>query len=43
MTYYQWRGKHHKVVKGIEIISLVWTDGSFTYPLDYRLYYPDED
>lgn len=43
MTYYQWSGKHHKVVKGIGLISLVWTDGSFTYLLDYRLYDPDED
>ena len=43
MTYYQWSGKHHKVVKGIGLISLVWTDGTITYPLDYRFYDPDID
>ncbi|MFH0967623.1 MAG: transposase [Methanobacteriota archaeon] len=43
MTYYQWSGKHHGIVKGIGLISLVWTDGSFTYPLDYRLYDPEAD
>lgn len=43
MTYYQWSGKHHKIVKGIGLISLVWTDGTVTYPLDYRLYDPDDD
>ena len=43
MTYYQWSGKHHKIVKGIGLISLVWTDGEVTYPLDYRLYDPDDD
>ena len=43
MTYYQWSGKHHKIVKGIGLISLVWTDGEVTYPLDYRIYNPDDD
>jgi hypothetical protein len=43
MTYYQWSGKHHKIVKGIGLISLVWTDGIITYPLDYRFYDPDID
>ena len=43
MTYYQWSGKHHKIVKGIGLISLVWTDGYITFPIDYRLYDPEED
>lgn len=43
MTYYQWSGKHHKIVKGIGLISLVWTDGINTFPIDYRLYDPEED
>jgi len=25
LTHYQWSGKHHKVVKGIGLITLVWT------------------
>lgn len=35
---YHWSGKHHRVVKGINLISLVWTDGDRVYPCDYRVY-----
>jgi hypothetical protein len=35
---YHWSGKHHRVVKGINLISLVWTDGDRMFPCDYRLY-----
>ena len=43
LTYYQWSGKHHKIVKGIGLITLVWTDGTNTYPIDYRIYDKDGD
>ena len=33
-----WSGKHHAVVRGINLITLVWTDGDRTIPCDYRLY-----
>jgi hypothetical protein len=33
-----WSGKHKSVVRGINLISLVWTDGDRTMPLDYRIY-----
>ena len=33
-----WSGKHHAVVRGINLITLVWTDGDRLYPCDYRLY-----
>jgi hypothetical protein len=33
-----WSGKHHKAVRGINLISLVWTDGDRKIPVDYRLY-----
>src|SRR3954451_16416354 len=33
-----WSGKHKSVVRGINLISLVWTDGDRTLPVDYRLY-----
>ena len=33
-----WSGKHKSVVRGINLISLVWTDGDRTMPLDYRVY-----
>lgn len=34
-----WSGKHHRVVKGINLISLIWTeDAEFRLPCDYRIY-----
>src|SRR5512144_13696 len=33
-----WSGKHHAVVDGINLISLLWTDGDRHVPVDYRLY-----
>jgi Transposase DDE domain len=32
-----WSGKHKSVVRGINLISLVWADGDRTLPLDYRV------
>ncbi len=36
-------GKHHEVVQGINLISLVWTDGDACLPCDYRLYNKAQD
>ena len=33
-----WSGKHHAVVKGINLVSLLWTDGDRPIPCDYRIY-----
>ena len=33
-----WSGKHHAVVQGINLITLLWTDGDRHVPVDYRLY-----
>lgn len=38
-----WSGKHHEVVQGINLISLVWSDGDTCLPCDYRLYNKTED
>jgi putative transposase len=35
---WHWSGKHHRVVKGINLLSLVWTDGDRHVPCDYALY-----
>jgi putative transposase len=35
---WHWSGKHHAVVKGINLLTLVWTDGDRHVPCDYRLY-----
>ena len=42
-TYYQWSGKEHKVIKGIGLITLIWTDGITSFPIDYRIYDKDVD
>jgi putative transposase len=33
-----WSGKHHAVVRGINLVSLLWTDGDRHIPCDYRVY-----
>jgi len=33
-----WSGKHHRVVCGINLISLVWTEGDARFPCDFRIY-----
>lgn len=33
-----WSGKHGKVVLGINLISLLWTDGQARLPCDFRIY-----
>lgn len=38
-----WSGKHHEVVQGINLISLVWTDGNGCLPCDFRLYNKAQD
>ena len=38
-----WSGKHKSVVRGINLISMVWTDGDRIMPLDYRIYDKPKD
>jgi hypothetical protein len=33
-----WSGKHQAVVRGINLVSLLWTDGDRHIPCDYRIY-----
>jgi len=33
-----WSGKHGRVVKGINLISLVWTGSAYRLPCDFRIY-----
>jgi len=37
-----WSGKHHAVVEGINLTTLLWTDGLSSLPCDCRLYEPAE-
>ncbi len=34
----QWSGKHGRVVRGIGLVTLLWSDGEALVPCDYRLY-----
>ena len=34
-----WSGKHHAVVQGINLVTLLWTDGDRHVPCDYRIYH----
>jgi len=38
LVSYVWSGKHHKAVKGINVSSLLWTDGDSCIPIDYAVY-----
>lgn len=37
-----WSGKHHAVVKGIDLVTLLWTDGDRHVPCDYRVFHKPE-
>ncbi len=38
LVTYHWSGKHHDVVRGINLLTLLWTDGDAKIPCDFRLY-----
>lgn len=38
-----WSGKHRSVVLGINLLTLLWTDGEVAIPVDYRIYDKDRD
>ncbi len=38
MTRHYWSGKHKRVVPGINLLTLLWTDGERYIPIDYRIY-----
>lgn len=38
LVSYHWSGKHQQVVKGINVVTLLWTDGTSIVPVDFRVY-----
>jgi DDE family transposase len=38
-----WSGNQHRIVPGISLVTLVWTDGDVTYPVDFRIYSKERD
>ena len=43
LVYRHWSGKHKAVVSGINLITLLWTDGERCVPIDYRIFDKDRD
>ena len=43
LVYWQWSGKHHDVVQGVGLETLLWTDGQGMIPCDIRFYNAPED
>jgi hypothetical protein len=43
LVYRHYSGKHGEVVSGINLISLLWTDGDRAVPCDYRIFDKDTD
>lgn len=38
LVSHMWSGKHHAVVKGIDFITILWTNGKRIVPTDVRVY-----
>lgn len=38
LVTHHWSGKHHRVVLGINLITLLWTDGEAALPIDCAVY-----
>jgi len=38
LVHRHWSGKHHAVVEGINLITLLWTDGDEYIPCDWRVF-----
>lgn len=43
LVSHHWSGNHHAVVRGINLVTAVWSDGDRLYPCDYRIYHKDGD
>jgi len=43
LVYRHWSGKQKAVVSGINLITLLWTDGVRCVPIDYRVFDKDRD
>jgi hypothetical protein len=43
LVTYHWSGKHQRVVCGINLQTLLWTDGKALIPCDFRVYAKAQD
>jgi hypothetical protein len=39
LVTHHWSGKHQRVVRGINLQTLLWTDGKALIPCDFRVYH----
>ena len=37
LVHHTWSGKHHRVVRGIDLLTLLWTEGDRHLPCDCRI------
>jgi hypothetical protein len=38
LVHRHWSGKHHRVVRGINVVTVLWSDGARCLPCDYRFF-----
>ena len=38
LVHRHWSGKHHRVVRGIDLVTLLWSAGAHCLPCDYRFF-----
>ena len=43
LVYRQWSGKHHQIVNGVNLETVVWTNNEAVIPVDFRIYDIDTD
>jgi putative transposase len=43
LVAHHWSGNHQAVVRGINLVTALWSDGDRLYPCDYRIYHKDTD
>lgn len=43
LVHRHWSGKHHQVVAGINLSTLLWSDGEALVPTDFRIYNKPDD
>ena len=43
LVSHHWSGNHRAVVNGINLVTLLWSDGDRLYPTDYRVYHKATD
>jgi hypothetical protein len=43
LVTYHWSGKHRRVVRGINLQTLLWSDGKALVPCDFRVYAKAQD